>query len=108
MVGTGPVGRRRLCDRRRERAALDRLLATVREGRSGVLLLRGEAGIGKTALVDHAVATASGLRVARVTGVESEMELTYAGLTGSADRTCSTGATVCPRPSVTPWDPPSG
>jgi DNA-binding CsgD family transcriptional regulator/tetratricopeptide (TPR) repeat protein len=69
-----------LCDRRRECAALDRLLATVHEGRSGVLVLRGEAGIGKTALLDHAVETASAFRVARGTGVESEMELTYAGL----------------------------
>ncbi|MDB5064308.1 MAG: LuxR family transcriptional regulator, partial [Chloroflexi bacterium] len=63
-----------------ECAALDRLLATVHEGRSGVLVLRGEAGIGKTALLDYAVGMASGCRVARVTGVESEMELTYAGL----------------------------
>ncbi|MEA2618297.1 MAG: hypothetical protein QOE72_4080 [Chloroflexota bacterium] len=80
MVGTVPPERSRLCDRRRECAALDRLLATVHEGRSGVLVLRGEAGIGKTALLDHAVETASGCRIARVTGVESEMELTYAGL----------------------------
>jgi hypothetical protein len=56
------------------------LLATVREGRSGVLVLRGEAGIGKTALLDHAVETASGCRVARVTGVESETELSFAAV----------------------------
>jgi hypothetical protein len=80
MIGTGPLGRRRLFDRHREREALDRLLGAVREGRSGVLVLRGEAGIGKTALLDHAVETASGCRTARVTGVESEMELSFAGV----------------------------
>jgi DNA-binding CsgD family transcriptional regulator len=80
MFGTGPLGRSRLFDRRRECAALDRLLGAVHEGRSGVLVLRGEAGIGKTALLDHAVETASGCRVARVTGVESEVELSFAGV----------------------------
>jgi DNA-binding CsgD family transcriptional regulator len=80
MLGTRPPGPKRLRDRRRECAALDRLLATVREGRSGVLVLRGEAGIGKTALLDYAGETASGCRVARVTGVESEMELSFSGL----------------------------
>src|ERR1700730_5207733 len=79
MLGT-PPGRRRLCDRRRECAALDRLIATVHGGRSGVLVLRGEAGIGKTALLDYGVQTASGCRTARVHGVESEMELAFAGV----------------------------
>jgi DNA-binding CsgD family transcriptional regulator len=80
MIGTRPLGRRRLFDRHREREALDRLLGAVHEGRSGVLVLRGEAGIGKTALLDHAVETASGCRTARVTGVQSEMELSFAGV----------------------------
>ncbi|MDB5065038.1 MAG: LuxR family transcriptional regulator [Chloroflexi bacterium] len=80
MLGTRPTSRRRLYDRRSERGALDRLLGAVHEGRSGVLVLRGEAGIGKTALLDYAVETASGCRVARVTGVESEAELSFAGL----------------------------
>jgi DNA-binding CsgD family transcriptional regulator/tetratricopeptide (TPR) repeat protein len=80
MVSTRPPGRNRLCDRHWERDALDRLLAGVHAGRSGVLVLRGEAGIGKTALLDYAVDTASDCRVARVTGVESEMELAFAGL----------------------------
>ncbi|HEY2702290.1 MAG TPA: LuxR C-terminal-related transcriptional regulator [Candidatus Dormibacteraeota bacterium] len=80
MLGIRPTSRRRLYDRRSERGALDRLLAAVHEGRSGVLVLRGEAGIGKTALLDYAVETASGCRLARVTGVESEAELSFAGL----------------------------
>src|SRR3979490_2622945 len=80
MPGTRPTSRRRLCDRRRECDTLHRLLAGVHAGRSGVLVLRGEAGIGKTALLDYAVDTASSFRVARVVGVESEMELAYAGL----------------------------
>ncbi|MGI5339084.1 helix-turn-helix transcriptional regulator [Streptomyces sp. CA-181903] len=62
--------------------ALDRLLADAREGRSGALLLRGEAGIGKSVLLDHAARTAqgAGMRVLRGTGVEAEGELPYAGL----------------------------
>ncbi|MGK5637801.1 helix-turn-helix transcriptional regulator [Streptomyces sp. URMC 126] len=62
--------------------ALDRLLADARQGRSGALLLRGEAGIGKSVLLDHAARTAreAGMRVLRGTGVEAEGELPYAGL----------------------------
>src|SRR5689334_3429693 len=48
--------------------------------RSRVLILRGESGIGKTALLDYLAASASGCRVARAMGVESEMELAFAGL----------------------------
>ena len=66
--------------RRTERAALDRLLAEVRAGQSRVLVLRGEAGAGKTALLDYLQEQASGFRVARAAGVESEMELAFAGL----------------------------
>jgi DNA-binding CsgD family transcriptional regulator len=66
--------------RARESKVLERLLAGVRAGRSGALLVRGEAGVGKTALLDHLVACASDCRIARATGVESEMELPYAGL----------------------------
>ena len=63
-----------------ERAYLDRLLANVREGQSGVLVIRGEAGLGKTALLRHAVTQAAGFKVAQIAGVESEMELPFAGV----------------------------
>ncbi len=63
-----------------ERAVLDRLLETVRDGRSAVLVMRGEAGIGKTALVRYAARQALGFRVAQIAGVEAEMELPFAGL----------------------------
>jgi DNA-binding CsgD family transcriptional regulator len=69
-----------LVDRRREREVLDRLVAGVRAGQSRVLVLRGEAGVGKTALLERLVAVASGCRIARAAGVESEMELPFAGL----------------------------
>ena len=66
--------------RRSERGALDRLVESVRAGQSQVLVLRGEAGVGKTALLEYLVECAAGCRVARAAGVESEMELAYAGL----------------------------
>src|SRR6516162_1850132 len=69
-----------LLDRLTERAALGQLLEAARGGRSAVLVVRGEAGVGKTALVDDALAAAAGMRIARVAGVESEMELAYAAL----------------------------
>jgi DNA-binding CsgD family transcriptional regulator len=53
---------------------------SVRGGESRVLVVRGEPGVGKTALLDYLVGQASGCRVARVAGVESELELTFAGL----------------------------
>ncbi|HEX5409195.1 MAG TPA: LuxR family transcriptional regulator [Gemmatimonadaceae bacterium] len=60
--------------------SLHRLLADVREGHSRVLVLRGESGVGKTALLECLVADASGCRIARAAGVESEMELAFAGV----------------------------
>jgi DNA-binding CsgD family transcriptional regulator len=60
--------------------ALDGLLADVRSGRSRALVVRGEAGIGKTALLSYATDTAPDFQVARAEGVESEMELPFAGL----------------------------
>ena len=69
-----------LLDRLPERAALSQLLDAARAGRSGVLVMRGEPGVGKTALLEYAIESAAGLRVARVAGVESEMELAFAAL----------------------------
>src|SRR5260370_12143706 len=69
-----------MLDRLPERAALSDLLDAARAGRSGVLVLRGEPGAGKTALLDWTIESAAGLRVARVAGVESEMELAFAAL----------------------------
>jgi hypothetical protein len=66
--------------RRGESEALDRLLEDVRAGESRALVLRGEPGIGKTALLDYAIERASGFRVARAAGVQSEMELAFAGV----------------------------
>src|SRR6201988_3057684 len=61
-------------------ARLDGLLEGASAGRGGVLMLRGEAGVGKTALLEYAIASAPTLRVIRVAGMESEMELAFAGL----------------------------
>ncbi|MFI5589982.1 AAA family ATPase [Amycolatopsis sp. NPDC051758] len=63
-----------------ELAALDGALAGARAGHSRVLVLRGEAGIGKSVLLEHVAARAAGCRVARTAGVEAERELPYAGL----------------------------
>jgi DNA-binding CsgD family transcriptional regulator len=67
-------------DRTNEREVLDRLLAHAREGQSAVLVIRGEAGIGKTALLRYTADQATGFRMAQVTGVEAEMELPFAGI----------------------------
>jgi DNA-binding CsgD family transcriptional regulator len=69
-----------LLGRAGERQAFDRLLENVRGGQSAVLVVRGEAGVGKTALLHHCARQASGFRVARIAGVEAEMELPFAGL----------------------------
>jgi DNA-binding CsgD family transcriptional regulator len=72
--GAGLLGRRGECK------ALDQLVAGVRAGQSQVLVLRGEAGVGKTSLLNYVVGHASGCRVERAAGAESEMELPFAGL----------------------------
>ena len=69
-----------LRDRRSERDVFDRLLAAVRAGESRALVVRGEPGVGKTALLEYVIERATGCRVERVTGVQSEMELAFAGL----------------------------
>ena len=71
---------RDLLGRHSECAALDQLLASVRAGLSRALVLRGEAGAGKSALLEYLVGRASGCHVVRAAGVESEMELAFAGL----------------------------
>jgi DNA-binding CsgD family transcriptional regulator len=71
---TGLLGRSSEC------ALLDDLLWSIRRGESRSLVLYGEAGIGKTALIEYLVASASDITVVRAAGVESEMELAYAGL----------------------------
>ena len=59
---------------------LDRLIDDVRRGESRSLVVRGEAGIGKTVLLEYLVESASDVTVARAVGVESEMELAFASL----------------------------
>src|SRR5438105_11575484 len=78
MVSEGPA--EVLHDRRSEREALARLLGAVRGGQSRVLVMCGEPGVGKTALVASVIGSASGFQVARAVGVESEMELAFAAL----------------------------
>jgi DNA-binding CsgD family transcriptional regulator len=66
--------------RSRECETLDGVLEAVRGGQSAVLVVSGDPGVGKTALLDYAVESASSFRVVRAVGVESEMELTFAAL----------------------------
>src|SRR5215469_8620484 len=70
----------RLHGREAEQQVIDGLLAGARSGRSGVVVVRGEAGIGKTALLDYAAAAAGEMLVLRAAGVETEAELAFAGL----------------------------
>lgn len=73
-------GNAELRGRRRECAQLDELLRETLAGRSGVLVMGGEAGIGKSALLEYLVANAENCRIARAAGVSSEMEFAFAGL----------------------------
>ena len=66
--------------RKRERSELDAMLHRVREGESAVLVMRGEAGIGKTALMRYCARQASGCRLLQIAGVESELEMPFAAL----------------------------
>jgi DNA-binding CsgD family transcriptional regulator len=76
LPGRAPV----LRGRRAECSALDRLIEAVRAGVSRVLVVRGEPGVGKTALLDYLAGHAPGCRVVRAAGVQTEMELAFAGL----------------------------
>ena len=80
MAAEAGAGRRRLLGRRAECEALDRLLTDALAGRSQVAVLRGEAGAGKSALLDYLSERVAGWQVAVAAGVESEMELSYSGL----------------------------
>jgi DNA-binding CsgD family transcriptional regulator len=81
MRDRGPTsGTRPLLGRGRECAVFDELLGAIRDGRGCALVVRGEAGIGKTALLESLIECAPDLTVLRAVGVESEMELAYAGL----------------------------
>ena len=68
------AGRAEECD------VLDELVADIRVGKSRSLVIRGDAGIGKTALVNYATDAAVGFEIARAVGIESEMQLPFAGL----------------------------
>ena len=70
----------RLLGRQREREVLDDLVEDLRSGHGWALVATGEAGIGKSALLEYLVATAPDLRLVRAAGVESEMELAFASL----------------------------
>jgi hypothetical protein len=69
-----------LLGREREREVLDRLLDGARGGRGGVLAVHGEAGVGKTALLEYLAEAGRAVRIARTSGVEAEMELPFAAV----------------------------
>ncbi|WP_433239618.1 AAA family ATPase [Streptosporangium sp. CA-135522] len=69
-----------LCGRGYEKSVIERLLGDAVAGGGGALIVRGEPGIGKTALLDHAVAAAEGIRIIRATGIEAEADLPFAAL----------------------------
>ena len=69
-----------LTGRDAERRVLDRLVGAVRAGESRALVVHGEPGVGKTALLDYLGGSAPGCRIERAAGVQSEMELAFAGL----------------------------
>jgi predicted ATP-dependent serine protease len=74
------VQRSRLVGRRSECEALDRLLSDALAGQSRVIVVRGDAGVGKSALLTYLSEQIAGWHVATAVGVESEMELAYSGL----------------------------
>jgi DNA-binding CsgD family transcriptional regulator len=89
-----------LLGRGEERGRLDQILDDARRGLSGVLVLRGEPGVGKTALLDYAQAVAADLQVIRIDGVETEMQLSFAALHQFL-RPCLGSLEVLPAPQRT-------
>src|SRR5882724_939310 len=79
-MASSDTPQRRLLGRRSETETLDQLLEAVRTGESRALAIRGDPGVGKTALLEYVAEHASGCRVARAAGVQGEMELAFAGL----------------------------
>jgi Flp pilus assembly CpaF family ATPase len=81
MATYSPIqgGAAELRGRRIERDVLDTLIEAVRAGDSRVLVVRGEAGVGKTALLEYLVEESSDSQLARAAGVQSEMELAFSG-----------------------------
>jgi DNA-binding CsgD family transcriptional regulator len=73
-------GAMKLISRDAERTVLERLVAAVRAGESQALVVTGEAGVGKTALLDYLAGNASGCQIARAAGVQCEMELAFAAV----------------------------
>ena len=94
-AGFGLLGRRSECE------VLDRLLTDVRARQSRVLVLRGEAGVGKTALMDYVATASSGCHVVRASGVEAEMELAFAGVQELCAPMLSTTSRSCRLRSAT-------
>ena len=80
MARPTPAAARALLGRSVECASLDRVLEDARAGRGCVLVVRGEPGVGKSALLDYLAEQAEGCRIIRAAGVEYEAELTLAGL----------------------------
>src|SRR6476659_9536446 len=81
VSGAPPPARgTQLLGRQREREVLDRLLEAARKGDGGVLVVRGEPGVGKTALLEWTIEEGRRFRVLRTVGVEGEMELPFAAL----------------------------
>src|SRR5919106_11509 len=78
MVARSPEGQ--LLGRQREREVLDRVLEAARDGHGGVLVVYGDQGVGKTALLEYAVEVAPEFRIARAVGVEGEIEFAFAAL----------------------------
>src|SRR5262249_60311957 len=92
-------GRSRECER------VDQLLAHARAGQSDVLVLRGEAGIGKSALCAYAARQAYGMTGLRACGVQTESELAFSGLAGLLAPIPGRLQEIAPSPSSTPAAP---